>query len=161
MRNRKTPLRQKSKSDLSQCKDRIQALLREIGLIRDGGCVLRYHPQAGECGGFRNDGELILQAEHLNTRAANVSYGDMRNIVILCKRHHFYFKQQYSRIYWDLIKKIIGPERSAWLDKVENDRGGHHMILYDWLKIEMFLTQELKNLKGDNSEVDVTVRVYN
>src|ERR1700733_1626491 len=95
---RKSPLREKSDSPTAQCKSRIQALLRAIAILRDGGCVLRFYSEAGACGGYRNDGELILQAEHLNTRERNISYGDIRNIECLCQRHHGYFKPQYGAL---------------------------------------------------------------
>lgn len=144
---KKSPLRKQSKSETSKCKVRIQALLREIAIKRDGGCVLRYFPTTGPCGGFRKDGELILQAEHLNTRERNISYGDMRNIVCLCQRHHGYFKPQYSRLYWEIIEKVIGPERWEWLKKVEADRKSYPMGIYEWSKIEMALRQELKACK--------------
>ena len=77
---KRSPLRQHSKSEIAQAKVRIQALLREIAIKRDGGCILRLYPDAGQCGGFApKSGHLILQAEHLNTRERNISYGDMRN----------------------------------------------------------------------------------
>ena len=52
---------------------RIQALLRAIVIITDGGCVLRFYTEAGACGGYTNAGDLILQAEHLVTRANSIS----------------------------------------------------------------------------------------
>lgn len=144
---KRTSLRKKGKSETAQCKDRIQALLRQLAIKRDGGCVLRNYPEAGACGGFRKDGEPILQAEHLNTRERNISYGDMRNIVCLCKRHHGYWKPQYSRLYWELIEKIIGKKRWQWLKRVEADKKSYPMGLYEWTKIEMGLTQDLKQWK--------------
>lgn len=142
---KRTPLRKKGKSETAQCKDRIQALLRQLAIKRDGGCVLRNYPEAGACGGFRKDGELILQAEHLNTRERNISYGDMRNIVCLCKRHHGCWKPQYSRLYWELIEKIIGKKRWKWLKRVEADKKSYPMGLHEWTKIEIGLKQELNN----------------
>lgn len=143
---RKSPLRRKSKTPVAKLKREIQSLLREIVIARDGGCVLRAFSEAGECGGYRNDGELILQAEHLNTRERNISYGDSRNIVCLCMRHHFYFKKQHSRLYWELIEKVIGQERWKWLKRVEADRKSYAMGEYEWSKIKLFLIEELKKL---------------
>jgi hypothetical protein len=40
-------LRRKGQSETAKCKDRIQALLREIAIQRDGGCVLRHYPEEG------------------------------------------------------------------------------------------------------------------
>lgn len=144
---RRTKLSKSGKSPVSKLKREIQSLLREIAIIRDNGCVLRVFPEAGECGGVRNDGELILQAEHLNTRERNISYGDMRNIVCLCMRHHFYFKKQYSRLYWELIERVIGSERWAWLKRVEADRKSYSMGEYEWAKIKLALQKELEKYK--------------
>lgn len=148
---RRTPLRSKTRikrespDDTAQCKKRIQALLRQLAIQRDGGCVLRHYTDiAGRCGGYRGDGELILQAEHLNTRARNISYGDMRNIVCLCSHHHGHWKPEHSREYWKLIEQIIGPERQAWLDRIQADQRPYHMVLWDWQKLEMELRQQLK-----------------
>lgn len=96
------------------------------------------------CGGYGpKSGKLILQAEHLNTRERNISYGDMRNIVCLCQRHHGYFKQQNGALYWDLIRRHIGPERWEWLQRVIADRTTYTFTSHDWLKIEVALRQEL------------------
>ena len=141
-------MRKQSKSPVAQCKTRIQALLRECAIIRDNGCVLRNYSQAGRCGGIRKDGGLILQAEHLNTRERNISYGELKNIVCLCKHHHGYWKPQHSRLYWELIRQVIGENRWAWLKKVESDTRPYHMTLWDWEKIELGLRQELKKLAG-------------
>lgn len=127
-------------------KNRIQALLRQNAIARDGGCVLRDYPEAGACGGWRKDGELILQAEHLNTRMRNISYGDMRNIVCLCQRHHGFWKPQNSRLYWDLIRKVVGEERWEWLKKVEADNRSYPMGKHEWLMVEIGLREELKQL---------------
>ena len=97
---------------------------------------MRHYPVAGRCGGLRNDGELILQAEHLNGRANSVSYGDMDNIVCLCLNHHHFFKKRQSALYWVLIEKHIGAERwkkvSGWI----MDKSAHRMYTADWLRIE-------------------------
>jgi hypothetical protein len=111
-------LRTHGKSETARTKVRIQALLLETAILRDGGCVLRHYETAGTCGGFGpKSGKLILQAEHLNTRERNISFGDMRNIVCLCQRHHGYFKVQNGALYGDLIRKHISEERCAWLQR--------------------------------------------
>ena len=122
----------------------IQALVRQIAIIRDGGCVLRHFPEAGQCGWLRNDGQLILQGEHLVTRSNSSSYGDMRNIVCLCAHHHGHFKPQYSRLYWSLIRKYIGEERWNWIERVEADKTPHKM---DWKLVKLALEQELREVK--------------
>ncbi|HXP70741.1 MAG TPA: hypothetical protein VOA88_15775 [Candidatus Dormibacteraeota bacterium] len=140
---KRSPLSKFGKFPSTQAKRRIQALLRELAIQRDGGCVLRIFPEAGPCGPRRSDGQLILQADHLVSRARSVSFGDMRNIVCLCRNHHIYFKQRHGRLYWDLIQKAIGPERWEWISRVERDQKAYPMSLADWLKIEMALKQEL------------------
>jgi hypothetical protein len=148
---KRTPLRRSSKSPTALCKIRIQALLREIAILRDGGCVLRNFIEAGVCGGYGpKSGKLILQAEHLNTRERNISFGDMRNIVCLCQRHHGYFKQQNGALYWDLIRRHIGEERWAWLQRVIADRKTYPMGIYEWQKVELALRAELKSLTPAN-----------
>lgn len=149
---RRTPLRQKGKSDVAKTKDRIQALLRQLAIHRDGGCVLRhYKDEAGNCGGYApKSGHLILQAEHLITRSNSVSYADMRNIVCLCQHHHGNFKPQHSRLYWELIERHIGPERWAFIKACEAERfKAHRTTLYDWTKIELALSQDLRQIEGE------------
>lgn len=148
---RKTPLNKIGKSEVTKCKLRIQALLRKMAIIRDGGCILRHYEEAGQCGGYgKVSGELILQAEHLNTRERNISFGDMRNIVCLCQHHHGYFKPQYSLIYWDLVRRHIGEDRWAWLQRVIKDRKSYPMGLWDWGKVEAALKQDLDQINYED-----------
>lgn len=146
---RKTPLRHAKlrvvgHPEASEVKREIQAILRQIAILRDKGCVLRYFPEAHACGGYNTKGELILQAEHLITRSNSATFADMRNIVCLCKRHHGFFKPQHSRLYWELIERHVGPQRWSWIKLAEADRTPHKM---DW-KIELLaLESELSELK--------------
>lgn len=137
-------MRQTALDENAQCKKRIQALLRALAIKRDGGCVLRDEYEAGLCGGWTKDEELILQAEHLNSRANSISYADMRNIVCLCQTHHIHWKPQHSRLYWELIHRVIGEERWEWVKMVESDKKPYRFTLYDWLKIETALKNELQ-----------------
>ena len=139
---KRTPLARKSKSEATALRDEIQAILRQLGLIRDGGCVLRHYPEAGDCGGYRKDGELILQAEHLHTRSNNATFAEMKNIVILCKRHHFFFKPQYGMLYWILIRKHIGEARWNWLESARQDKRPYKI---DFKLIKLGLEQDLRN----------------
>lgn len=141
---KRTRLRKESKDDVPQCKKRIQALLRAIAIKRDGGCVLRHYGEAGQCGGYRQDGELVLQADHLITRSNTASFADMRNIVCLCKRHHGFWKKQHPLEFMDIIRRHVGEERYQWLREVIADKKPHRTSLYDWQKLEMSLTQDLK-----------------
>lgn len=113
-------------------------------IARDNGCVLRFYPEAGDCGGYTKAGDLILQAEHLVTRANSASFAELDNVVCLCQRHHGYFKPQHSLLYWSLIERHIGPERwrkvQAWL----HDARPHRMTERDWVMASLVLRQELE-----------------
>jgi len=139
---KRTPLRKKGKSDVSKTKERIQKLLRQLAIKRDGGCVLRDRlhllpPGYQSC----ND---VLQAEHLVTRASSGSFGDMRNIVCLCSHHHLHFKPQHSQLYWEHIKEVLGEERWEWYKRARDDWSPHPMKLWDWEKLEYSLKQDLE-----------------
>jgi hypothetical protein len=71
-------LRVQGEGETAEVKQQIQALLREIAIVQDGGCILPHYTGSGACGGYRRDAQLILQAEHLVTRANSVSYADLR-----------------------------------------------------------------------------------
>ncbi len=123
---KRTRLRIVGHSSTSELKIEIQALLRQICLIRDEVCILSHYqdqitPQYRQCGGFRKDGNMIYQAEHLLSRERAIGFTDTRLIVLLCKRHHFFYKKQYPEEYYRVIRKHIGPERSALLDRVQQD----------------------------------------
>lgn len=133
---------------MAKAKDRIQAKIRAIAIRRDGGCVFREYPESGQCGGYRNDGELILQFDHLNTRARNISYGDPRLGICVCLRHHFYYKKQYPTEYERIVREAIGEYRAALLDRVREDRRSYHFTHSDWLKLEIALDQELNHEKS-------------
>ena len=84
---KRTLLAQKGTSDTSLIKQDIQDTVRGIVIIRDGGCIARdesWHT----CSGYRNDGELILQADHLLTRANSATYINTRLIVCICVGLH-------------------------------------------------------------------------
>lgn len=144
---KKTKLCVSGKSPVSLCKKRIQALLREIAIKRDKGCIMRHYPEAGSCGGYgKKSKKLILQAEHLNSRERNFSFGDMRNIVLLCKHHHFNFKKKKGLLYWSLIRKHIGEKRWAWVEGAVHDQKIYKMSLSDWNLIEISLQKEVNKL---------------
>jgi hypothetical protein len=129
-------------NESSVIKDRIQDLLREIGILRDGGCILRDFWEAGACGPHKvSNGKLVLQFDHLNSRGFSVSYSDERLGVCVCLHHHFFFKKRYPKKYETMIEKAIGPERYSLLERVRNDRTPHHMGAGDWKLEEMRLKQ--------------------
>lgn len=138
------------KADTAQTvKDRIQGLLRAIAIERDGDCFARNYPEEmGGCGGFKKDGGLILQFDHLNTRARNISYADPRLGILACLRHHFYFKKQYPVIYEKCALDFIGPARKKLLERVRADSKTYHMTKGDWDKVEIALQAELKKIQN-------------
>lgn len=144
---RRATLQKKSKSEVTQCKDRIQALLRQIVMKRDGGCVLRHFldrmpSRFVTC----ND---VLQAEHLNTRSHSVSYGDTRNVVCLCSKHHIQFKPQHSQLYWEMIEEHLKGEKWDWYKRARDDHRTYRFTLWDWNKVEMGLQKELETYTQD------------
>ena len=140
---KRTWIKRVGSSETSKLKREIQALLREIVIKRDGGCILRHYPETGECGGYRIDGELILQAEHLHTRANSASFADDRLVVCLCKRHHFYYKPQYPDNYYRIVKEHIGKDRTKLLEAVQEDHRPHKM---DWKLEKLALEKYLKDM---------------
>lgn len=146
----RTKLQVKGHSDTAKVKEEIQAVLREIGLIRDGGCVFRAYP-GHICTGFAKDGHLILQYDHLVTRANSATYADPGLGVIVCKGIHGWKsvggnarKAQYDAI----VRTLISPERVALWDRCEAEawkpsRGA----AYNWSVTLAALKQELSGLK--------------
>lgn len=135
-------------SEPADLKTEIQAIIREMAIIIDGGCILRHYPEAGQCAGFRNDGELILQAEHLITRGNTATFGDMRNIVCLCRHHHGHFKPEEGLLYWDLVRRYVGKKRWDWIQRAQADRSPHKI---DLKLVKIVLLQDLKKLKQNES----------
>lgn len=139
---RRTRLRVAGVSDSAQLKREIQAELRNLAIKRDGGCILRHYPQTGSCGAYKANGELILQAEHLHTRANMASFADSRLVVCLCQRHHIFWKPQHADEYYQIVKEHIGPERTKLLEAVQQDRKPHKVDL----KLSLIaLKQELRD----------------
>ncbi len=135
-------------------KEKIQAILREIVIARDGGCIMRNHKmeinhQYRECGGWRKDGGLILQAEHLHTRANASSFSDSRLVICLCQRHHIFYKPQHSDEYYRIVKKHIGPERTKLLEAVQNDRSAHKVDLALALVVLKKELTQYEKVEGD------------
>lgn len=144
---KRTRLRVVGHSTTADLKADIQATLREIGLLRDKGCILRHFPESGPCGGRRkSDDALIFQWEHFVTRANSATFADTRNGAILCRNHHMYFKPQHGSLYWDLIRRHVGEERWKWIERVRDDWTPHKVDL----KMELIaLKQELKKYQDE------------
>lgn len=133
-----------SKNPLAQTKKRIQALLREICLLRDKQCVLRF----ARCGRVVGDEGVVWQADHLISRANSATYGDSRLVVLVCRDCHAW-KSLGSNLrkgqYDDLVKRILPKERVALWGIAE--ASAHRPFKADWVLVEMSLIQELKVLK--------------
>jgi len=139
---KRTRLHLVGRSTTAELKRDIQATLREIVMKRDKVCLLSKYPHSGACGGFNGKGELILQAEHLHTRSNARSFADSRLVVLLCQRHHIYWKPQHADEYYRIIKQEIGKERSDLLERVQQDRTPYKTDL----KLELLaLKMELKH----------------
>jgi hypothetical protein len=137
---KRTKLRVAGHSTASELKRDIQALLREIVIKRDGGCVLR---------GIRNChgevGKAVLQADHLITRANSATYADSRLVVCLCRPCHGGFKQWHKNAYDNLVRQVISKERVELWKKCEKDSWQPtHKIAQDWKLSKLALEQELK-----------------
>lgn len=131
---KRTPLRKVGKSPTALIKKDIQALLRQIVILRDKGCVLNKY--LGNC-------NEVLQAEHLVTRSATNYFGDTRNVVCLCSYHHIFWKPQHSRLYWELIEKHLGKDKWAWFKRAEADNRPYKV---DLKLVKLGLENELKKL---------------
>lgn len=140
-------LRAQGKTGTAPVKKRIQALLRELVIHRDGGCILRKYPESGACGGYGPvSGLLILQAEHLRSRAYSSTYADPRNIVCLCSHHHGHWKERNSALYWDIIRRHLGEGGWGWLQFALRDTKAHRMTEWDWEKQAIALKVEIGKL---------------
>ena len=133
------PLRKKSKNPASQAKERIQALLREIVIARDKGCILRF---IRKCGG--EVGEAVLQADHLVTRANSATFSDSRLVVCICRNCHGW-KRWWKEEYDELVKTILPKERVTLWERAEKERKTHkpHQGI-NWNTEEAYLKQELR-----------------
>lgn len=145
---RRTPIKAKSQFETALVKESIQALLRAIVIERDGGCILRGNAYGlPDCNGYTKVGELVLQADHLITRANGATFADHRLVVCVCKAHHAWKslggnmrKAQYDAI----VKQLIEPERVALWEAAERDSWKPtRYTKSDWLKEEAYLRTKL------------------
>lgn len=145
---KRTKLRLVGHETTKELKSEIQSLLRNIVILRDGGCILRHYtsmitPQYKECGPYRKDGQIILQAEHLHTRSNAASFSDSRLVICLCQRHHIYYKPQHADEYYKIVRKHIGTIRSILLDRVQKD----------WMPHKVDLKLEILALKNEYNKM--------
>ncbi len=88
---------------------------------RDQGCILR--AERG-CGGELGAIGVVLQADHLITRANSATYADSRLVVCCCRKCHFWKsvgsnmrKAQYD----DLVKSILPESRVKLWERCEKE----------------------------------------
>lgn len=144
---KRTKLRVKSHSTSAQLKDDIQALVRLIVTIRDGGCILRNkrcHMQA-RVEDNKVISDTVIQADHLITRANSATFADTRLIVCLCRGCHAW-KHWNETEYNELIKTILPEERIELWDKMEKARRGGMTYKADWVMEKLALERELKKI---------------
>lgn len=134
---KRSRLKRKGTSDTTKIKDEIQALLRQIVIIRDGGCVLRK---------IRHCNHPVLQADHLITRSNSATFGDSRLVVCLCKACHGGFKQWHKEKYDALVKTVLPKERVALWERCEQERSSHKANKMDWKLVKLSLEQELNEV---------------
>lgn len=149
-------LRIAGKSEVSEIKRHIQALLRAIVIVRDGGCILRARFRLiaqnviPPCNGYDKSGNLVLQADHLISRSNAATYADSRLVVCVCKGHHAWKslggnarKKQYDEI----VRSLLPADRVALWDAAERDswRPSRH-FKSDWLVAKVVLERELAAL---------------
>jgi hypothetical protein len=143
---RNSSLSKKGKSETSLLKDEIQNLVREIVIARDKGCILRDEIGIPACNGVRKDGQLILQADHLVTRANSATYADTRLIVCVCKGHHGW-KKWHQKRYEGVVRQILEPSRVALWDRAEQDSWRPKRTgASDWRLEIAALKQELRKM---------------
>ena len=121
---RSKPLAARGKSDTALIKEEIQCELRRIVIARDGGCVLRDAYDVPSCGGYAKDGHIILQADHLITRANSATYADPRLVVTVCKAHHGWKSLGSNRNkaqYDAAVRKVLSEDRLKLWDACERD----------------------------------------
>jgi len=144
---KRTKLRVKGVSETATLKEEIQDLVREIVIKRDGGCIFRDVYGVPQCNGYRKDGELILQADHLITRGNSATYADTRLVVCACKGHHGwkkYHKEQYDSV----VRTLLSKDRVELWERCEQDRWRPTpKRSSDWKLHILALKQELAKMK--------------
>lgn len=131
---KRTRLRLVGVSTTTEQKNEIQALVREIVMKRDGGCVLRK---------IRNCNDPVKQADHLVTRGNSATFADTRLIVCLCRSCHGW-KHWNKEEYDNVIRQVLSPERVKLWDACEKDHQAHKTYKPDWKMAILALKQELK-----------------
>lgn len=134
---KRTKLRVAGKSSTAERCEEIQALVREIVMLRDQGCVLRK---------IRNCNDPVKQADHLITRSNSATFADTRLIVCLCRSCHGW-KHWNEHEYNDLVRQLISPQRVKLWDACETERKAHKTYKVDWGMAIIYLKKELEEYR--------------
>lgn len=169
-KRRAAVLRIAGKSEVSETKRNIQALLREIVIKRDGGCIfwtkmpITSYLYGGTplCNGYDKNGHLILQADHLITRSNAATYADSRLVVCVCKGHHGWKslgsnlrKKQYDEI----VRQLLPADRVALWDACERDAWRPRRTgAYDWKLAKIALERELAAIQTTTAKEDMEAK---
>jgi len=145
---RTTSLRSRSKlrvvddSDRTTILNNIQALLRDLAIARDGGCVLHHYSESGDCGG------------RTKRRADPASRAPQQPQTLgLLRRHAQHcvplrappsaLQEGGAACLLELMRRHIGEERWTWLQHVIAEKRPYRCYLADWKLAEAALKAEL------------------
>lgn len=126
--------KRKKKTPLQLCKERIQEKLRQLAIILYGDCEAKEEGH-GNCWG-------PLQADHIETRGSANTYALIANIILLCSRHHLWWKRQFPGLWAILVEKKRGVGTIERLHHmaIHNNRTN---LLADWLAAEKILDDQI------------------
>ena len=141
---KRTKLRVVGVSTTAELKKEIQRLVRACVILRDKGCVLR---NKRHCGGNLDTVGVVIQADHLITRANSATFADTRLIVCICKGCHLW-KKYNENMYDALIREVISKERVKLWEKCEADRYTTKRTgAWDWKIYIVQVEKELSELE--------------
>jgi hypothetical protein len=141
---KRSRLRFRGVSDTDVQKERIQALLRQIAIKKWGGCILRGER---DCGGEVDVKGVVLQADHLITRAYAETYADSRLVVCVCRPCHFW-KKHHKEEYDDLVKIVLPEDIVKLWEECEQERRSYRTgRKQDWAIHILALEKELEKMQ--------------
>lgn len=140
---KRSQLNKVGKSPTAVIKKEIQALLRDLVILRDKGCVVG---RVRRCGNDVFNPNAVYQAEHLIERSNSITYGDSRLVVCVCKNCHFWkhIKKSNHDEYDAIIRTLISLERVRVWDLAEQNRFKPNRM--DWVLVKLALEAELAKL---------------
>ena len=150
---RRIPLRRVGKSPTAKLKQEIQATLLAIAKIKfKGECIGKKWGHI--CSGWKNNGEIIYQCDHLLSRSNSATFADHRLTVLVCKGLHGWKsvgsnlrKQEYD----ELVKSVLPKEIVKLWDRCEKEKW--RVSKMDWQLELLILQKELVALQS--RQVDI------